>query len=318
MNIGVLEFRYGRPKKSPKSSNIKKEYSVNIGDSIQSLTVRTLLAKMGVPNHDIIAIDRDAITSYNGPPARLILNACFYTHCFPLPPQIQPIFIGFQTSDPEVISLHADYFRRHQPIGCRDNDTRNMFIAHGIDAYTTGCLTMSIPLRTESPPAPKVLFIGGGKSGIFPPTLKDFAPLHVLESSTYIYQRSPVATFPLTDAEVDMSNLMADQLLARYRSTASLVVTPLLHAACPCIASGIPVILARKDHNTRFSAINRVLPVYEPSQFASIDWSPKTVDLEPLKACLRSLLINLLNGLPPGIEERHFLSEFYEKRPVLP
>jgi hypothetical protein len=313
--IGILEFRYGNSKRFEQRLKSTGTYTINTGDWIQTLAVQTLLESIGVARADMVRIDRDTLPAYDGPAVRLVMNACFLDHCFPLPPQIQPVFVGFQTSSRELIRTHLDYFKRHQPIGCRDNETCGLFREQGVDAYTTGCLTMTLPLRETMPSSPKVFLVGGEKAGELPPSLQKHLPDDLRRTSTYVHQREPVTTFPLNDDEAIKAEQVAVKLLNTYREQATLVVTPLLHAAGPCVAMGIPVILARKDYRDRFTAISRVLPVYTPPTFDLINWAPHVPNVEALKNSLRSLLARVLAGQGPSADERGFLTEFYEKTP---
>jgi len=316
---GILEFRYGHSASFAKRLRRKGSYSINLGDWIQSLAVQRLVESLGIPASDIVRIDRDALPEYQGPPVRLIMNACFLEHCFPLPPQVQPVFIGFQTSSRALVVEYLDFFKQHQPIGCRDTATRDLFREQGVDAYITGCLTMTLPLREENPTPPTgVFFIGGDGPGEMPPGLEKQAPAAIRQRAVHRHQREPVKSFPLSDADALHANRLAMELLETYRKEAGLVVTPLLHAAGPSLAMGIPVILARKDSRSRFTAINRLLPLYVPGDFGAIDWNPPPVHFEALKTCLAALVGRALAGAGgPTPDELKILAEFYEKPPLL-
>ncbi|MDQ6438269.1 hypothetical protein RB623_29840 [Mesorhizobium sp. LHD-90] len=83
---------------------------------------------------------------------------------------------------------------------------------------------------------------------------------------------------------------VATGLLADYRRKASLVVTPLHHAASPCIAAGIPVIICRRAFDSRFTYLRQLLPVYTPENFHEIDWRPAPVDIGGIRANLLNLV----------------------------
>ena len=315
---GILEFRYGHSESFAKRLRRKGSYTINLGDWIQSLAVQRLVESLGTVGGEIIKIDRDSLPSYQGPPVRLIMNACFLEHSFPIPPQVDPVFIGFQTSSRNLIRQYLDYFKAHQPIGCRDTSTRNMFLEQGVDAYITGCLTMTLPLRTNTPSLQKTFFIGGEGPGKMPKSLKRKTPPHVQVTAVYQHQREPVTSQPLDDRDVLRATELAARLLATYRQEASMVVTPLLHAAGPSLAMGIPVILARKDQRDRFTAINRLLPVYTPDDFDAINWNPARPEIEILKQSLTTLVARALTGVHrPNPDELRILSEFYDMQPCI-
>jgi hypothetical protein len=316
MKVGILEFRYGHSANFAKRLRKNGSYTINLGDWIQSLAVQRLVESLGQSTADILRVDRDSLPTYQGPPLRLIMNACFLEHCFPLPPAIEPIFIGFQTSSRELIHTYLEFFKQHQPIGCRDTSTRDFFREQGVDAYITGCLTMTLPLRDAQPKQPMTLFIGGEGPGEMPSSLKKYTPPDIRKSSGYQHQREAVKSFPLSDADALTAQRLAKELLETYRTQATRVVSPLLHAAGPSLAMGIPVILARKDLRDRFSAINRLLPLYTPQDFPVIDWNPPPLHLEELKECLSTLVARALAGAGgPTAEERQTLASFYDRQP---
>jgi hypothetical protein len=310
--IGVLEYRYGRPQDFEERVRADGRYAVNVGDWIQTLAVESLLERIGVPRSDLVRVDRNALPSYRGPPVRLVMNACFFPKSFPIPSTVDPVFVGFQTSSPEVVDGNVELFRRHQPIGCRDAATRDLLRARGVDAYVTGCLTSTLPRRTEPPPTPKTFFVAGESAGAMPKTLARHVPAAVGKGAVHRQQREAVTALPLSDADAARLERIAADLLATYRRDATLIVTPLLHAASPATAMGIPVVLARKDRRDRFTAIDHLLPVYTPGYFHAIDWAPTCPDTEGLKACLESLVGDLLGGRGVGEASRTFLAALYE------
>jgi hypothetical protein len=151
-----------------------------------------------------------------------------------------------------------------------------------------------------------------------PKSLKRQTPAHIAKTSVYQHQRESVTSFPLDDKDALKAAELAAGLLETYRQEASLVVTPLLHAAGPSLAMGIPVILARKDERDRFTAINRLLPVYTPGDFGAIDWHPACPGIEMLKQCLTAVVARALEGGGgPTAGEQQILADFYDKRPCL-
>ena len=291
---GALEFRYDCFGVFAERLQREGSYSVNLGDNIQGLAVRDLFASFGVRDADVRAVNRDNLPAYDGPPVRLVTNAMFLSKNFPIPAQVTPVFIGLHV-EADVIRERADYFRRHQPIGCRDTVTRDLFRAEGIDAYTSGCLTLTFPKRTREPERPKLFFVYGDL-GPPPEELVSRVPGALRENAEHVFQRMSVNVFPLGAGEVARGDAEARRLLQRYRDEATLVVTPLLHAASPCIAMGIPVIVARTDRNARFSALGAITPVHSPGDFDRIDWNPPPVDADEIRYHLTELLKCLLEA----------------------
>jgi hypothetical protein len=314
MNVkfGVVDYRYNHARKFKRHLTKKGEYSINVGDCVQSLTVRRLLQSSGIPEDAIVSVNRDALPFYKGPSVKLVMNGCFYSHCFPLPKHVEPIFIGFNTSDEAMVRKHRKFFRQHEPIGCRDVETTALLIRQGIRAFTSGCLTMTLPTRQQSPDQGKVFIVGGAASGILPETLLDYVPGELREGAIHLTQRMPMTVFPMGDSEVHQAEAAAADFLHRYREEAKLVITPLLHAASPCLGMGIPVVLARIDRNSRFSAIQKIIPVQTPENFSQINWNPGVADVSALKGALCQLVRKRLLDNAWCTASMDTLSNFYD------
>jgi hypothetical protein len=316
MKIGYLEFRYNNRSHFDLRNGGTPDVTINIGDNIQSLAVRSLCSRLGIDEDHLIAVNRDDIANYDGEPVKLLMNGCFYRHCFPLPPSITPLFFGFNTNSVKVVRENKELFRKHAPIGCRDCATRDMFLSQGIPAYVTGCLTLTLEKQAQPPADGKVVISFGSGSGEFPGSLLQHIPGSLLEGATFIYQREPVLVRPLGDAEIEMADQTALRRLNTYRNEARLVITPLLHVASPCMALGIPVILARKNLDARFTALNKLTPVHTPENFRSINWSPQVVELESIKKVMANIVGRLIKGEPVEQTDIDFLSGVYDAKSI--
>ena len=136
----------------------------NIGDDIQSTAAMRFLPRI---DH-LIPIDQFATSTprhFGGTPVKVIMNGYFTCNpdSWPPPDWIQPLFVSFHLSDrsfPTYPSATAstgktaaetlltgrnlEYFKRHEPIGCRDEATVDRFTSAGVQAYFTGCLTLTL------------------------------------------------------------------------------------------------------------------------------------------------------------------------------
>jgi len=128
----------------PASIN-SSECKFNIGDYIQSLA-----AFQFIKTNKINLINREQLNRYNGIPLKIILNGWFMhnSHNWPPAKGLLPLFISFHLN---VSAQHAmeeiknlEYFKRHEPIGCRDYDTLGFFQRHNIKSYYSGCLTLTL------------------------------------------------------------------------------------------------------------------------------------------------------------------------------
>ncbi|WP_396211730.1 polysaccharide pyruvyl transferase family protein [Flavobacterium sp.] len=236
----------------------------NVGDNIQSLA-----AKQYLPQVDTF-LNRERLADYKGEKIKLILNGWFthnYTNWVPSD-DIEPLFVSFHvnnTAAPGMLNEKGiTYLKKHQPIGCRDQFSADTLKAKGIDAYFTGCLTLTLDtykvddsLRNDEiyivdplysyPTWEKVTYnwkrflrsIQNGKIfklGHQKKHVTNFIDKEVLKKAIYVNQEPPANKY--TEAEKFQ---MAEDLLHKY-AKAKLVITSRIHCALPCLAMGTPVI----------------------------------------------------------------------------
>jgi hypothetical protein len=316
MKYGYLEFRYNNRRGFKAGGGEPSDVTINIGDNIQSLAIRGLFNRLGIPDSDIVGINRDDLPNYNGESVMLLMNGCFYPHCFPLPPNIKPMFFGFNTDSAPMVRKHHAMFLRHQPIGCRDEATMRILLKQGIQAYVSGCLTLTFKKRPAQPEDGRVVIAYGRGAGEFPGSLLPYMPPALLKDAVFVYQREPVKVMPLGPAEIEEADAIARRHVDFYVGKAALIVTPLLHVASPCLGMGIPVILARKDRNPRFTAINRLTPLYTPENFRLINWSPGVVDVQPVQQAMTRICARLVDGGQVDPADIEFLMKTYTKEPL--
>ena len=117
----------------------------NIGDYIQSLA-----GAQYFDNNDLIYINREHLNEYNSDDIKLIMNGWFMhqPQNWPPSPRIHPLFISFHMNSlakEEMMNEESiDYFKKHEPIGCRDYDTASLLKSKGVHAYFSGCLTLTL------------------------------------------------------------------------------------------------------------------------------------------------------------------------------
>ena len=284
MLFGVLGFSYDNSGTKRRSFDQSGTFSANLGDNMQTLAVRHLYAKLGVPADRIVRVDRDTLASYAGPPVVLPMNGVFPKASLPASPQVRPLWIGFHASA-DTIDTHRTWLRGQGVIGCRDPATVARLHAAGCAAEVSGCLTFSLAERKKLPglDAGRVLIITGHGASAVPPEAVKAMPDELLERAEFVFQRRAMTEYPLSGTAQDGNERIAAQLLTRYRKQALLVITSLHHAAAPCIASGIPTVVIRREPSDRFGFMETLLPVHT-SGFAAIDWTPEPVDLTAVRA----------------------------------
>jgi hypothetical protein len=244
-----------------KTANLNLPYSVltvttlngaNIGDDIQTLAAIHFLKKNGIKEYSII--NRESLHTYTGSPCYALMNGWFIHNVahFPPPPQIIPIFLSFHCAKEELIATNTQYFRDYAPIGCRDKATVQMFQKYGIDAYFTGCLTLTFdphPVKGD-----EILIV-------------DINTCKYIPKVDFDITQWPTATFLFHDIPPEMSPKdpikrleIAEAFLDRYRR-AKLVITSRLHTALPCRAFRTPVKFIHANLNTdpRFVGLTHIL-----------------------------------------------------------
>ncbi len=254
---------------------LKYSRSRNLGDRIQSLA-----AKQYLPQVDYY-LDRDFLTDLTfQEEIKVIMNGWFMAEPqnWPPPDFIKPLFVSFHITqdyqaneklmNPESIA----YFKKHQPIGCRDFYTRDLLQKQGVDAYYSACLTMTIPNQyMHLPKTDEIIFMdvlyktrknSRDISGKFKKRwlIKKIFPENLLGKAIILNQD--------TDKKSNEEErfLQAEKLLERY-ARAKLVVTSRIHCALPCLALGTPVIFINGDleqltDTTRFHGVLEYLNVY--------------------------------------------------------
>lgn len=236
----------------------------NVGDNIQSLA-----AKQFLPQVDAF-MNREKLGEYEGAPIKLIMNGWFTHNIHNWVPSenIKPLFVSFHinnTAAPGMLSEKGiAYLKKHQPIGCRDQFTADTLKAKGIDAYFTGCLTLTLdsykvadsergddiyivdPLYgyttyrkvtydykrfLRSIQNGSLFQIGKRKKH-----LDNLIDKELQREAIFINQEPEAGKY--TDAE---KFAMAEDFLNKY-ARAKLVITSRIHCALPCLAIGTPVI----------------------------------------------------------------------------
>lgn len=120
-------------------------FNVNIGDYIQSLAAIQYL-NIG----QTVYVNRDELALYNGGKAKVIMNGWYsYKPDTCLPNQnIEALFVAFhlnsEVKDKFLTPQNIQILKEYAPIGCRDIYTMNTLQSAGIEAYYSGCLTLTL------------------------------------------------------------------------------------------------------------------------------------------------------------------------------
>lgn len=310
MKIGKLRISAVRNK-----SFEDKRYAVaNVGESIQSVIMGQIYEKCGVKKEDIVKINQCDVKKYRGEeitlPLRLPLSKENVDDYLPLDPSISPYFISLHLHD-DIFENRPDlveYFLKYQPVGCRDEVSCEYFRVHGIESYIMGCYTLMFPQRENEGSQNKVICVDISKA------LEEAIPNDIKGNAVRKTHAVPYLEYPVSAKEDDRLEKLADGYVNFYKDQARLVVTSRLHAAAPCIAMGIPVILASDNVDFRYAWIDRFLPIYQAGDYDHIQWNPDKVDTTLVKKELFEIFDGIINHESMPVRSLQKLDEYYRSR----
>ena len=272
----------------------KVEPEVNIGDYVQALA-----SSQFYPQVDGF-VERDELSLYTGEPCKIIMNGWFMAkpEHWPPPKQIEPLFVAFHINSkakdamlkPESIS----YLKQYEPIGCRDTYSRDLLREKGVDAYFSGCMTLTLGRKYESlEKDDKVYFVDpyfltrwNWKSTIRAiiflcfhflaiariarkyPERKSFLRKCMILTGFYREYRKFFSEKILVNATYicqqdryysenfssDVALLGEAERLVKLYAKARLVVTSRIHCALPCLGMRTPVIFTENADQSEASA----------------------------------------------------------------
>ena len=286
----------------------------NLGDDIQTHAVEHLYASMGIAPEQIVRLNRYEFQQYDGCHGYILMPMCGYFTLgnaqspLPLSPYIIPVYFSFGLSSDVDDPVQLDHFRRHEPIGTRDERVMHMFRSRGVAAFLSGCLTITFPRRERTPTDGKVFLVD------VPDEVLEQMPRALLDKSERLTHVYPYERIPSDQEEADRLDSLARELCRRYADEGMLVVTSRLHCAAPCIAMGIPTVVVAHNISDRFAWLDRFVRIHTRETFAEIDWNPNVPDLEEVKQKIRSAAARQIELARERWAPWAEISAFYEER----
>lgn len=298
-----------------------ERHMINLGDHIMGLAIEKIYDAMNIPKEqriDILMVDaHDYDGEYVILPMTMYLD---YTSgmTFPLSPKIIPVFIGIHMLAELGDIRHLHKYAVFGPFGCRDEFTMQEMRKNGLDAYISGCLSLlSVEKRPDSVKGDKVCFVD------VPKDLFQYVPEDILKKAEVLSH-----VFDYTQEHLDfisaqrIGDSLARERLKYYREHAQMVVTSRLHCALPCLSMGIPVILVRTDipqrylsaFDGRFAGVDKFMKLYTRKEFASIDWTPGSAELDKIKEMQMELAQQMIGNAYAKYAKLCDVSYFYENR----
>lgn len=240
--------------------------SNNLGDYIQSIAAKELAGLNSV------CLDREKLNIYSGPKINLIMNGWFMENSKNWPPseQINPLFISFHINPTAKRNMLSDkgieFFKKHEPIGCRDYYTQRILSEKGVKTYFSGCLTLTLQnnntqkkegilvLSALDRMNPKIstknfflnIFKYPKKNLVYKKSKKNLDEfISNQKHSKAIKESQIIDTTGKTQMEIfSLANKQLDLI-----SKSKLVITSRIHTALPAISLGAKVIFLTDGYN---------------------------------------------------------------------
>lgn len=261
--------------------DIGKTRAVNIGDYLQFMAIDYLYSMFLPKNEEIIRFTVNDMKTYRGEKVILPLNWSLFDRDFcdgnriAISEDIIPVFLAmtvqsWQYRTDFLNEYNLEYLKRFEPIGCRDEYTKQLLLSKGVKAYLNGCMTTVFPRLQQH--GTKVLFVD------VPVEVLPFIPKEIVPDGFFSqqYYYNGAVTVPEIIKKIE-------QQYEYYRKYAGLVVTSRLHVASPCMAAGIPVVFIKNIVDARFDGFSHFLKLYDKDMYSEIDWSPVSMEYEEEK-----------------------------------
>ena len=282
---------------------------LTIGDDIQLIAIEMLYKYMKINYEEVVRIPFHSLGDYDG--EYVVLPISFPLFGFhaemkitQFSPKIIPVFLGLSTLSDEYTEDEKQYLKRFEPIGCRDAYTMQSMRKNGIMSYLNCCMTATLPSRPLDIEGDTIYCIDVQKS-LLPYIPEEMKKVAKFTSHTF-YPSEFSKIFGGREGK-------AKELLVEYAKHAKLIITSRLHAALPCVAMGIPTILAKDALSFRFLGMNRLIHVYTKEEYSNIDWNPAKIEYESIKELMLKNAAERILGEKEKYEKIYEISAFFEE-----
>ena len=222
-------------------------FTQNFGDDIQAYAGARFLPRVDY------AIDREEIDTFNritDDYVCAILGAWWMWKKWNWPPSsnLIPLPVGFHVTrrgvkkdaspivDECFEGRGKDYFDAYGPVGCRDQQTLEMFQGKGIDSYFSGCITLTLPQMPQTKENKSYICLVDLK----PPVVKKIKEL-LKNTDTEIKVMTHDCDYRDGKATWEERSKKVEEYLTIYQN-AKCVITRRLHVTLPCLAMETPVV----------------------------------------------------------------------------
>jgi len=219
----------------------------NIGDEVQSIATKEIINRLGFK---VKYVSREKLSKhFSFFKRRVILNGWFSHDPSSFPPSraLVPIFVGFHLANLNILksAKSIDYFKKNQPIGCRDLTTVGRLEESGVNAYYTACPTITLQRRNiqkryECLVVDAHLDNPDGHTSDARDLMRDVIARYNIENVQYVSQNcQPKISF---EDKFKLADMRLDEL-----ASSKIVITNRIHVALPCLGMGVPVIFVHSD-----------------------------------------------------------------------
>ena len=231
-------------KRKTKTWGILFANTSNLGDDVQTIAQMQFIPK----GAKTIVVDRENLDKEKRR-CNVIMNGWWMHNDTNFPPHrnVNPLYIAFHVEKKGLVSRRAiEHYKKYEPIGCRDLHTTKLLKKKGVDAYFSGCLTLTLKNPFTNPKRDKIYIVDAHLSSkvTYPwgsnDLLQKLIPKYIRDQAEYIEHEIPESIDK--DDMYARQKYVQDNLLNKY-AQARLVITSRLHCALPCVAYNTPAIV---------------------------------------------------------------------------
>ncbi len=269
--------------------------TTNLGDDIQAYAAANLAGGIDVlaEREDLVSPDGFYTADTEEPgkidgPVAVVMAAWFMGKKWRWPPadNVKPLFTGFHYTDftgyqmkyfrsqyEYVSGPGAQYLNAWGPVGCRDWFTVEELKKRGVDAYFSGCITLTLPRQPRTEEAGTYVVLADASPEVENKVRQTLEGTGVrVVTTTHLVSARGGRSFAERRADTEA-------LLTLYQN-ARCVITRRLHVSLPCLAMQVPVMLVSRSIDlTRFRPYQDWLRCMTDKEFVESD--PREFLLSP-------------------------------------
>lgn len=255
--------------------------SINTGDDVQTVAMQEIVQRCQ-PGAEVVWCDRESLHEENKEElTHLIVSGWFMKNPdnWPVHPSYpKPLFVSFHINREQKVDLklisekHRQFWKENEPIGCRDKGTRDLFNKFSVDAWFSGCATLTFQRKKNHQEDSYVL--------VADPFYHIYTKSYERHQLKRLFGKNPKLPIRhVTNADSkrphkDQKQRLKETLdLLNTICNAEYVVTSRIHIALPATAMGVPVYFISNGYNRtehsrdRFDGLLELFHLIDDSAF---------------------------------------------------